>query len=219
MGATFEAPGPGRWELDRSHFPGGTTPIAQWLMSESMQAGMSRVFADQGVPARSLADPLRRTATTYTRLVPLIGGDKPPKKLPPECVLRVATRVHPEFRKRTRTAPRRWPSVRGTTSSARGTRDAAAPDGAQPRVPDRGSGNARRRRSSPTINDACSPTCARRPSSTSGCTGTTSVRSPATCTPARRGGSSRPRRWTRSPVRRRRRPRPLEQLAASAPSS
>lgn len=103
MGATFDTPGPGRWELDRSHFPGGTTPIAQWLMTESMRAGMARVFADQGVPAKSL-DTRFVNGFHYTRLVPLIGGDKPPKKLPPAFVLRVATRVHPEFRKRARTA-------------------------------------------------------------------------------------------------------------------
>jgi rifampicin phosphotransferase len=101
--ATFEAPGPGHWDLDRSHFPGGTTPIAQWLMTESMPAGMSHVFADQGVPAKTLETRFVN-GYHYTRLVPLIGGDKPPKKLPPAFVLKVATRVHPEFRKRTRTA-------------------------------------------------------------------------------------------------------------------
>ena len=103
MSATFETPGPGHWDLDRSHFPGGTTPITQWLMTESMPAGMSHVFADQGVPAKTLETRFVH-GYHYTRLVPLIGGDKPPKKLPPAFVLRVATRIHPEFRKRTRTA-------------------------------------------------------------------------------------------------------------------
>jgi pyruvate,water dikinase len=103
MPATFDAPGPGHWELDRSHFPGGTTPISQWLMRESMPAGMGRVFAEQGVPAKRL-DAEFVNGYMYTRLVPLIGGDKPPRKLPPAWVLRLATRVHPEFRKRTRTA-------------------------------------------------------------------------------------------------------------------
>ena len=105
MGASFEVPGPGRWELDRSHFPGGTTPIAQWLMAESMPAGIGRVFADQGVPARTL-DTRFVNGFHYTRLVPLIGGDKPPKKLPPAFVLRLVTRLHPEFRKRSQTASR-----------------------------------------------------------------------------------------------------------------
>ena len=103
MTATFEAPGPGHWELDRSHFPGGTTPICQWLMTESMQAGISRVMEEQGVPARTIQARFVN-GYMYTRLVPLIGGDKPPKKLPPLFVLRAATRIHPEFRRRTRTA-------------------------------------------------------------------------------------------------------------------
>jgi rifampicin phosphotransferase len=103
MLATFEAPGAGHWELDRSHFPGGTTPIAQWLMREAMPAGMGRVFEEQGVPAKRL-DAEFVNGYMYTRLVPLVGADKPPKKLPPTWVLRVATRVHPEFRKRSRTA-------------------------------------------------------------------------------------------------------------------
>ncbi len=105
LSTTFEAPGPGRWELDRSHFPGGTTPICQWLMAESMEAGMERVMEEQGVPARTLRARFVN-GYMYTRLVPLIGGDKQPKKLPPAVVLRVATRVHPAFRARTRTARR-----------------------------------------------------------------------------------------------------------------
>ena len=71
MTATFETPGPGHWDLDRSHFPGGTTPITQWLMTESMPAGMSHVFADQGVPAKTLETRFVN-GYHYTRLVPLI---------------------------------------------------------------------------------------------------------------------------------------------------
>jgi rifampicin phosphotransferase len=40
----------------------------------------------------------------YTRMRPLISPDKPAKKLPPLWVLRVATRVHPEMRRRARAA-------------------------------------------------------------------------------------------------------------------
>jgi rifampicin phosphotransferase len=105
MPATFEAPGAGHWELDRSHFPGGTTPIAEWLMRESMPAGMERVFAEQGIPAKTLQARFVNSFM-YTRLVPLINADKPPAKLPPAWVLRLATHVHPAFRARTRTARR-----------------------------------------------------------------------------------------------------------------
>lgn len=103
MPASFETPGPGHWDLDRSHFPGGTTPISQWLMTESMPAGMSHVFADQGVPAKTLETRFVN-GYHYTRLVPLIRGDKPATRLPPPFVLKAMTRLHPEFRKRTRTA-------------------------------------------------------------------------------------------------------------------
>ena len=103
MTTTFEAPGPGRWELDRSHFPGGTTPIAQWLMVEAMEAGMTSVMAENGVPASTIRARFVN-GYMYTRLVPLIGADKPPTKLPPAWVLKLASRAHPAFRARNRTA-------------------------------------------------------------------------------------------------------------------
>ena len=46
MSATFQTPGPGHWELDRSHFPGGTTPISQWLMTEAVAAAIRYAFED-----------------------------------------------------------------------------------------------------------------------------------------------------------------------------
>ena len=54
MTDNFIAPGPGRWAIDRSHFAGGTTPICEWLMEQSMEPGMRRVFAELGVPADGL---------------------------------------------------------------------------------------------------------------------------------------------------------------------
>jgi pyruvate,water dikinase len=103
MTTTFNAPGPGRWAIDRSHFPGGTTPISEWLMEQSMEPGMRRVFAELGVPA----DALRARFVNgfmYTRLRPLVRPDDPPSKPPPAFVLRVVSRVHPEFRRRAKTA-------------------------------------------------------------------------------------------------------------------
>jgi pyruvate,water dikinase len=103
MTTTFNAPGPGHWAIDRSHFPGGTTPISQWLMEQSMEPGMRRVFAELGVPADGLQARFVN-GFMYTRLRPLVRPDKPPSKSPPAFVLRVASRVHPEFRRRTKTA-------------------------------------------------------------------------------------------------------------------
>jgi phosphohistidine swiveling domain-containing protein len=99
----FDAPGPGFWALDRSHWPGGTTPISQWLMTESFDAGFRRVFAESGVPAEGL-EARFVNGFFYSRLRPLIGADKPPKKLPPLIVLKIVTRLHPKFRARTKRA-------------------------------------------------------------------------------------------------------------------
>lgn len=99
----FEAPGPGQWTLDRSHFPGGTTPILESLMTECMASGMERVFAEIGVPAKRIEARFVH-GFMYTRLTPLIGGDKPQTKLPPLPILKLATRLHPAFRARTKRA-------------------------------------------------------------------------------------------------------------------
>lgn len=70
-----------------------------------MEAGLGRVFAELGTPAQSLRARFVN-GFMYTRLRPLIGADKPPKKLPPLFVLSVATRIHPTFRARNRSAER-----------------------------------------------------------------------------------------------------------------
>lgn len=103
MGDTFDAPGPGEWQLDRSHYTGGVTPISQWLLTEGMIHGFRRVFAELGVPADTL-EPRFVNDFYYTRLIPLIGGDKPPRTPPPTPVLWVAARVHPAFRARAKAA-------------------------------------------------------------------------------------------------------------------
>jgi rifampicin phosphotransferase len=100
---TFQPPGAGQWVLDRSHFPGATTPICAWVMTDAMAAGMERVFSEVGVPARRM-EARFVNGYMYTRLIPLIGGDKPPRKLPPSPILKLATRFHPEFRRRTKAA-------------------------------------------------------------------------------------------------------------------
>ncbi len=100
---TWEAPGPGHWELDRSHYPGGTTPISIWLMELGMERGMARMAEDLGAPISTLRARFVN-GFMYTRLVPLVGADKTTTKLPPTIVLKIAARLHPEFRRRTRTA-------------------------------------------------------------------------------------------------------------------
>jgi phosphohistidine swiveling domain-containing protein len=103
MTTEFTPPGPGQWAIDRSHFTGGTTPIGQWLISEGAPAGFERVFAELGVPVEKI-DMKFVNGFCYTRLRPLIGADKPPKKLPPLPILKLMTRLHPAFRAREKQA-------------------------------------------------------------------------------------------------------------------
>lgn len=97
------APGPGQWSLDRSHYPGGTTPISQWLIESGMESGMRRVFGELGAPVGAISARFVH-GFMYTRTVPLVGANRSATKLPPAWVLRVVSRVHPEFRSRTRLA-------------------------------------------------------------------------------------------------------------------
>ena len=51
----WNAPGPGYWELDRSHIVGGATPLIQHIQCRRRcRAGMRRVFAELGTPADTL---------------------------------------------------------------------------------------------------------------------------------------------------------------------
>lgn len=99
----WSAPGPGQWSLDRSHYPGGTTPISQWLIETGMETGMRRVFAELGAPVGSITARFVH-GFMYTRTVPLIGANRSATKLPPEALLKLVSRLHPEFRRRTRLA-------------------------------------------------------------------------------------------------------------------
>src|SRR5262245_48668233 len=100
----FEAPGPGMWNLDRSHFPGGTTPMSKWLM-EGCARGMRTAFEEIGMPAETLDVRFVR-GFMYTRLRPLISPDRAATKLPPTPVLKVVVRLHPAMRKRAKRAAR-----------------------------------------------------------------------------------------------------------------
>lgn len=103
MPTQFTPPGPGFWELDRSHFPGGSTEIMKELITESVREAYRKSFPVNGIPAETM-DMCFVNGFTYTRLRPLISPDKPAKKNPPTFVLKIASRLHPEFRRRTKAA-------------------------------------------------------------------------------------------------------------------
>jgi rifampicin phosphotransferase len=102
---TWTVDSPGQWVLDRSHHTGGATPVVQHIQAESMRTGMTRVMEELGAPLETI-DVRFVNGFFYTRLRPLIGADKPAKKLPPAFVLKIATRLHPAFRRRSKTAAR-----------------------------------------------------------------------------------------------------------------
>ena len=105
MDVIWNAPGPGMWERDASHFRGGTTPIIQSVMSQSMMAGMRRVMKELGAPAETLQSEFVN-GFCYTRLRPLIGPDRVVTKLPPLPILKLVARLHPEMRRRAKAADR-----------------------------------------------------------------------------------------------------------------
>jgi len=98
----FEAPGPGSWELDYSHFDANCSRIVRDAMEvgmyEGMELGMSRV----GAPVRTV-EAAFVNGRFYHRLVPVVGGNHNLPE-PPAVVLKIATRLHPELRRRNKLA-------------------------------------------------------------------------------------------------------------------
>lgn len=98
----FEPPGPGTWDNDSSHCPPSPTRLMRRVASTTMTNAYRDVFEQFGSPLKTM-DVRFVNGKMYRRLVPLVGADKsgPP---PPKPVLWLATRLHPAFRRRERTA-------------------------------------------------------------------------------------------------------------------
>ena len=103
MDVVFEAPGPGHWALDRSHMPAGCTPLVQSIMEEAEPAGMRRVFRELGAPLDTIEMRFVH-GYMYSRVRPLIGADKPAARPPPRFLMKLGVRLHPEMRRRAKTA-------------------------------------------------------------------------------------------------------------------
>ena len=103
MSTEFTPPGPGQWQLDRSHFPGGATPIMQTLIPVAVESAYRKQWPILGIPAETL-EMRFVNGFTYTRLRPLVLADRPSSKPTPTIVLKVVSRIHPEFRRRTKAA-------------------------------------------------------------------------------------------------------------------
>ena len=96
---TFEVPGPGTWEIDRSHYDSAITPISESVMGRGAEAAYQKLFGVLGVPAKGVE--MREVkGFIYSRIVPYFGGDSDSTKQPPEWLVKLVFRLHPEMRRR-----------------------------------------------------------------------------------------------------------------------
>lgn len=101
--AVFEAPGPGGWNIDRSHYDSAITPLSRDLMGDGAEAAYAKLFKLLGVPASKVA--MREVnGFIYTRVVPYLGGESTSTKVPPDWVIKLVFRLHPELRRREKLA-------------------------------------------------------------------------------------------------------------------
>lgn len=97
----WDAPDAGFWEWQGSHVPGVPTPIYAAVHLQSLPEGIAHMFERYGVPLRTMAE-CQVHGRLYFSLHQLIG--KPGASAPPRPLLWLATRLHPVFRRRNRTA-------------------------------------------------------------------------------------------------------------------
>jgi pyruvate,water dikinase len=108
----WEAPGVGSWTSGADHVPTSVTRSFIEIYGPARNDGLATMFATYGLPAAGY-DAGFVHGHLYDRLRPLIGGDKPNTKLPPAPILKLATRVHPEFRRRNKVMTRTFARTRG----------------------------------------------------------------------------------------------------------
>ncbi|MGF1598606.1 MAG: PEP-utilizing enzyme [Acidimicrobiales bacterium] len=100
---TWTPPGPGSWVCDRSHAAAAPTPLYRRIVSEHTEPVYRRVMERFGGAIGAL-DMQFVNGALYRRLVPLVAPDRDNGTVPPAPVLWLVTRLHPEFRRRERTA-------------------------------------------------------------------------------------------------------------------
>jgi pyruvate,water dikinase len=111
---TFDPPAPGRWELETAHH--GLRPLSPFLRDayrRAFEAGIVEPMQRYGLP---LATVQAKFVHGCLYMRPLAVGEKPgsaPKPPPPALVMKLIARLHPELRRRAKTADqafaqRRW---------------------------------------------------------------------------------------------------------------
>jgi pyruvate,water dikinase len=110
----FDPPAPGQWELETTHH--GLRPLSPFLRDtyrRAFEAGIVEPMQRYGLP---LATVQAKFVNGCLYMRPLGVGEKPgskPKAPPPAFVMKLFARLHPELRRRTKTAEqafaqRRW---------------------------------------------------------------------------------------------------------------
>ena len=108
---TFEAPGPGAWELDATHR--GRRPLTHFLRGSfvrEVEAGTKILVERYGLPLTGIRMELVN-GCIYMRPTGLGEGAKP-KPPPPALIMKLIARLHPEMRRRNRTAAQAWDEKR-----------------------------------------------------------------------------------------------------------
>ena len=107
----FDPPGPGAWTLDSDHQASARGLLMQELFTRNFVSGTQSCFSRYGMPLDRL-EGRHVNGWFYSRPVPA-GVPDNGRKPPPAPILKVATRLLPELRRRRRIAAetiatRRW---------------------------------------------------------------------------------------------------------------
>ena len=97
----WDPPGPGMWQRETTHVPGGATPVMQDIAPAAVAAGTARMAARYGLPISHVSFRFVNDRL-FMRPIPAVG--EKPRKAPPPPVLRVLSRLHPALRPRVRAA-------------------------------------------------------------------------------------------------------------------
>src|SRR6185437_4899257 len=99
---SFEAPGPGSWEIESLHFPIPITPVH----AANLSAQFAPAFRTGTRRFGLLLDTIEhRTVNGFDYVAPrIVGAPKGAKGPPPKAVFKVLTWIHPEVRRRLRTS-------------------------------------------------------------------------------------------------------------------
>lgn len=103
----FEAPGPGFWELETTHH--GLRPLSHFLRDTYLAAGdpgFSPMIEKYGVPIERI-DAALVQGCLYIR-PKAVGEGAKPSAPPPAPIMKLIARLHPEMRRRNRTAAAAW---------------------------------------------------------------------------------------------------------------